>query len=130
MEIQDRFRFRVWNNRDWDKDFGKVYYDAEETYDYIGGNPSIPANSFDVLLNEDEWIIEQCIGLKDKNSKLIYYNDYVNYKGNIYKVFWNKTKISLENILNNDIIDIIDVEEFNSMEIIGNEHENKELLND
>lgn len=122
MEIQDRFRV-------WDKRLNRYLGEYDPT-------PMLMSNGNLAYLDDagmEFYEVEQCIGLKDKNSKLIYYNDYVNYKGNIYKVFWNKTKISLENILNNDIIDIIDiidVEEFNSMEIIGNEHENKELLND
>lgn len=103
--MSDRFRFRIWEIKE-------KRYNKYPPYGYQGGTFN--------MFSTDESLIEQCTGLKDKNGKLIYENDYVTHKGNIYKVFWNKTKISLENILNNDIIDIQD---FDCMEVIGNEHE-------
>lgn len=113
---KDRFKFRVWN-----KEEKKMYYDAQNTYDYMTGEPIIFAESFGCLLNNnEEWEVEQCTGLKDKNGNLIYESDYVKANDVIYRVFWNKTKISLANILNGDIIDI---SETITMEIVGNEHE-------
>lgn len=68
-----RFKFRAWN-----KEEKKMYLDAQDTYDYMTGQPTIPAESFACLLsNKDEWVVEQCTGISDKNGNLIYEGDVV-----------------------------------------------------
>lgn len=116
--MKDRFRFRVWNNRDWDNEFGQVYYDAEEAYDYLRGNPQITASSFGELLEDDQWIVEQCTGLKDKNGKLIYEGDII-YPN--YEIKWSSLGYVLPNGNNLSFYN-------GSCEVIGNIHENPELL--
>lgn len=73
--MNDRFKFRAWN-----KEEKRMYYDAQDTYDYMTGQPVIPAESFAILLeDEKEWQVEQCVGIKDRSGKLIYEGDIIRY---------------------------------------------------
>ena len=118
--MKDRFRFRAWN-----KEEKQMYYDAEETYDYIAGSPVIFAGSFSCLLtNEDEWIVEQCTGLKDNCGNLIYEGDIIGDGEDDYVIKWdgNRTMFVAEDIdTSYEIEDVLDP----TICVIGNIHETK-----
>lgn len=128
--MNDRFRFRAWN-----KEEKKMYYDAQDTYDYMAGKPIIFAESFSCLLtNDEEWEVEQCTGLKDKNGNLIYEGDLIKVSpkvsDKIMIVVFNEycfecfDKDTNEYILSLSVVNTVARSE--NIEIIGNIHEQPE----
>lgn len=125
QQVQDRFRFRAWNKEK------KVYhYQAEK------GTCGLP---FDILCKSNEFVVEQCTGLKDKNGTLIYEGDVLGgSNGSINGskwgfetvVKWNKQKAQFDMPIwvydENGQYKCDDSTHW--FEIIGNIHENPELL--
>lgn len=90
--------------------------------------------------NEDDLVFEQCTGLKDKNGKLIYEGDVIR-KGNhrfVIKYDFDgftacdkeKRQISIYGLFTFKICScgFPEKETENTIEVIGNIHENKDLL--
>lgn len=123
--MNDRFKFRAW----WKPNYRKpiMLYDVEKTYDFMRGEPeSICADCFGEVLEDEDYIVMQCTGLKDKNGKLIYEGDLVKDDHDAWHyVKWVYDSWQLFPCTqNNYTIGIVDDE----IEVIGNIYENKELL--
>lgn len=115
MKNNDRFRFRVWNK-------ANNYYIDEYAVSGL--------NLRDLPLTEKYYITEQCTGLKDNKGKLIYEGDIVeiidNEQENAFVYFDEHTAQFVVRTKDVDFdFDNISNEE---LEVIGNIHENPELL--
>jgi uncharacterized phage protein (TIGR01671 family) len=114
--MQDRFLFRI-----WDKESQK-YHNGMEVFDYMRG-----------LLNEDKYVMEQATGLKDKNGKLIYEGDIlkcVHSEIMKYKVYWARCGYRMKVYgTDNKLVDVsVIFLDTSTLEVIGNIHENADLL--
>lgn len=124
--------------RAWSKDGGKFYYDAEETYDgLVGANHT----SFGTLLEDNNYIVEQYTGLKDKNGREIYEGDIV--RATYFEAHYRALKVGKKRKITGKIIygsacffiesisdetPLLQVGGSENIEVIGNIHENPELL--
>ncbi len=127
--MDDRFKFRAWDKRQ-KRMRGVMRIDFRKDGDLKRINGTEDPGSWEPLLVagadwEDEFILMQCTGLKDKNGKLIYEGDIVEWERG-----WKETEMV------NTIIEI--PQTFYEMadgawtpesgKIIGNIYENPELL--
>lgn len=105
--MQDRFKVRAWDNEK--KEFRKTY----PSYIYS-----------QCITNPRRYIVEQCTGLKDKNGKLIYEGDIVLVEDNKCPIEW-ESENARYNVVGYGEIAYLN---YNDIEVIGNIHENPELL--
>ena len=129
----DRLRFRV-----WDTEKKEMIYGAEMAYDYMRpyNGKIIEAECFGDVLENKRYIVEQCTGLKDKNGRLIYEGDIIKITGDVmtiglkymdclFKVIWEDNGFWFEMLDENDCLGFCAYWEY---EVVGNIHENSELL--
>jgi len=124
-------KFRV-----WDRERKIMMYGVEETYDTLGQMKDREGNKkydywescFGDYLNNDNFILMQYTGLKDKKGKEIYEGDIVKIKHRDYLgiIKWRDCGFYIDEgkkQKKNYILNITSVDE-----VIGNIYENKELL--
>ncbi|QHU90459.1 hypothetical protein GWK74_02930 [Candidatus Saccharibacteria bacterium oral taxon 488] len=125
-----KIKFRAWSKLD-DKYYYRVLVGntSEDEDQYVCSNV-YDGNEW-VEFDEHCGVIEQYIGLKDKNGKEIYEGDVVKVEGDgeIYRVEWIRSGFGLEPRYNSPRYPVLgNVELRKKIEVIGNIHENPELL--
>ena len=139
--MKDRFKFRVWYEpKGITSDKPIMIYNAEDTYDCMAGKPFIIYKScFGDVLEDDEYTVMQCTGLKDKNDKLIYEGDIVKTwkfsTGEISNkvVAWNEARCgcrlyTIDHFKRGIVFSPQSMVHVTTIEVIGNIYENPELL--
>lgn len=126
--MKDRFKFRAWDNSQ-----KIMFYDVQDTYDFNythrDNEELTPAEHFGQLLSEKNIIVEQCVGFKDKYEKLIYEGDIVNIlpEEELAVISWDSDRACVV-FETEDVCYSFDNFFSYELEVIGNIHENPELL--
>lgn len=136
-------KFRGWLKSRWegDEDANKMYYDIQNSYDTLGDvKPYDPMTDFKEWIDDDIAVVEQYTGLKDKNDKEIYEGDIVKQLMYVLEgkecittwvVRWNNNEFCYDlhrvsgALYGDSMMSSGDAKDY---EVIGNIHENPELL--
>lgn len=120
--MNDRFKFRFWDKKE------KEYFTCGKIDHKSGITKTYPYRTYEWCLEHKNIIAEQCTGLKDKNGKLIYEGDWLKTKDGYYcyvvwfdGFWWVKS-------LPSEAMDLEYSEFYKECEVIGNIHENTDLL--
>lgn len=136
VRMEDRFKFRVFLK------YNQIMCDIDSYCFLQGLNKCVFhfTNSGQKTLKNDDFILMQCTGLKDKNGKLIYEGDILGGTyGNLYVHYCDSCKqfqlkandygcIACEGDVH--WYELVESEDENELEVIGNIYENPELLED
>lgn len=117
--MNDRFKFRVWDKY--------THETLAEQLQFLCFNGCL-VDSDGCHHSPDNYIIEQCTGLKDKNGNLIYEGDIIRCSdGNIYNICWSDSAMIIVAVNTTTKIGdaIYKLKRYDDLEIIGNIHENK-----
>lgn len=123
-------KFRIWDGakNEWLASSNK---DALPYYGFALVGEVMTVQSPPVWSLDEGNVIEQYTGLKDKNSTEIYEGDIIKVEGDaeIYRVEWIYSGFGLEPRYNSPLYPILgNVKLCKKIEVIGNIHENPELL--
>ena len=132
--MNDRFKFRVWN-----KEQNRFHHSF--CCDITASGTLVISQGIEgkkYIVDDDNYVVQQCTGLKDKNGKLIYEGDIIRdeHSEAVAIIEWLSYAYSLMAHIRgmDDYLPLEDIcyalEVATPFEIIGNIYENKELLND
>lgn len=132
MTMNDRFLFRGkrLDNGEWVQGGLSWFNNGSGSY-FIACHWGLEKKYPDDI-EVDPATIGQCTGLKDKNGKLIFEGDICQYEtGGICYIYWNdeQANFDLKGVNYGYVSLIFDIYSACRMEIIGNIHDNPELLN-
>lgn len=118
-------KFRVWDNV-----LEKYCLDTEDAHLYQ--NEDFPNGIFEVCAYGKGSTAEQFTSLKDRNGKEVYEGDIVRFSDLNYKVYWDSGEFRAAcpyyHKYHSPMLERIQL--LSVCEVIGNIHENPELLND